>query len=60
MSEKEHKEIWLQPWCANCAATDFSGTGRTWCSDQVYEACEGCGREPVRYVLAALTTEPAP
>ena len=53
MSEREeHQEIWLQPYCADCERNDDSDTGRTWCQDQVYETCAGCGREPVRYVLA--------
>jgi hypothetical protein len=60
MSEREeHKEIWLQPWCANCESTDFSDTGRTWCHDDVYETCE-CGQEPVRYVFAPALTNTEP
>jgi hypothetical protein len=46
---EEHKEIWLQPWCDNCAMTE----DRTWCQDNVWEdGCDGCERKAVRYVLA--------
>lgn len=44
-------EIWLQPWCDECdrRAHDIE-SGRTWCQDPVYDACE-CGARPLRYVL---------
>jgi hypothetical protein len=47
----EHKEIWLQPWCAGCK--QHSGCeGRQWCQDDVWGKCDECGEKSVRYVLA--------
>lgn len=44
----EHKEIWLQPWCDECASW---ADGRQWCEDELDE-CEDCGKPPVKYVIA--------
>lgn len=44
-----HEVIWLEPWCDGC---NYGSDGRTWCKDNVYDPCEECGREPVKYVLA--------
>lgn len=45
----DHAEIFLAPTCAGCwnAKED-----RLWCQDNVWDACEECGREATRYVLA--------
>jgi len=48
----EHPVIWLQPWCDDCEKSHYRGEGRMWCEDSVFETCEECGREPVKYVLA--------
>ena len=54
----EHKEIWLQPWCNACETTGgrFGGDGRQWCQDNVWDKCDECEREAVRYVLAPIKT----
>lgn len=53
MSEyKEHKTIWLQPWCRDCERNDFSDHGRLWCQDEVWGECDDCGAKPIKYVLA--------
>jgi hypothetical protein len=53
MKYQEHKEIWLQPWCAKCDDRE----DRQWCQDNVWEdGCDGCERKPVRYILAPITT----
>lgn len=52
MAEQVHETIWLAPWCDGCARHCYSGEGRTWCQDDVYEPCEECGRVAVKYVLA--------
>ena len=45
---EEHKVIWLQPWCQNCAKHE----DRHWCQDNVWEdGCEECGVMPARYEL---------
>lgn len=45
---EDHKDIWLQPWCADCARHE----DRNWCEDNVWEeGCEECGAKPVRYIL---------
>ena len=49
MEWKEHKEIWLQPWCVDCSRT---GDDRMWCEDDVWGKCEECGRKPPRFILA--------
>ena len=41
--------IWLQPWCLGCKQW---ADDRTWCQDDVWTACDECGRPPVKYVLA--------
>jgi len=47
------KEIWLQPWCAECDRNSRQpDTGRLWCQDDVWTKCENCDRRSVRYVLA--------
>ena len=45
----EHKTIWLQPWCDKCSRC---GEDRNWCEDDVWVACEECGKPSVKYVLA--------
>lgn len=46
------KEIWLQPWCDECASEPH-GDGRLWCQDDAWGKCEdGCGAPAVKYVLA--------
>ena len=53
INEQRHSIIWLAPWCDGCNKYDYSiDGGRTWCKDNVYEPCEECGREPVKYVVA--------
>jgi hypothetical protein len=52
MSDPE--TIWLAPCCPECVRHVYSDTnGRTWCED-VYDPCEECGREPVKYVRTDL------
>jgi hypothetical protein len=52
MSEKEHKEIWLQPWCGECQLKSWeSDGGRQWCEDNPWDDCEECGAKPIKYVL---------
>lgn len=41
------REIWLSPHCQQCA--HFAET--TWCQDNIYDACEECGKKPIRYAL---------
>lgn len=48
---KEHKEIWLQPWCEECEQ-NCGFDGRQWCQDDVWGKCDECDREPAHYVLA--------
>ena len=48
----EHQTIWLAPWCAECERKECGDVGRTWCQDGVYDPCEDCGAQPVKYVLA--------
>jgi hypothetical protein len=56
MSEyTEHKEIWLQPWCDECDRTQFD---RMWCQNNVWDKCDDCGREPVKFVLAESGDDP--
>lgn len=50
---QEYETIYLQPWCDGC---NRSGEDRTWCRDNVWEDCEECGKKPVRYVLATVST----
>lgn len=49
--EEYHPVIWLQPWCDHCDSHCNGHMGRMWCQDNVFETCEECGREPVKYVL---------
>ena len=53
----KHKEIWLQPWCNECARSDKGWDGRQWCEDDVWTTCDDCERKSVRYILAP---EPEP
>lgn len=48
----DHKVIWLQPWCAECAKHHYADEGRMWCQDDVWGRCEECGAKPVRYIRA--------
>jgi hypothetical protein len=52
---EEPKVIWLEPWCDECATNDCSDYGRQWCEVNVWEPCEECGAESVKYVLASPT-----
>lgn len=52
---KDPLEIWLSPWCDGCDRDRgrLSDEGRLWCEDKsMFDACDECGRKPVRYVLA--------
>lgn len=53
----EHEVIWLQPWCDKCAA---SGEDRLWCQDNVWDQCDLCERNPVKYVLARKPRKQSP
>ena len=46
---REHKIIWLQPWCDECE--ENCDPGREWCQDK-QDPCDVCGREWVKYDLA--------
>ena len=46
----EPKTIWLQPWCGDCAR---GADGRQWCEDDIWEPCEECGAETLKYMLDA-------
>lgn len=50
--EQNHSVIWLQPWCDGCQKYQYRDEGRTWCESDIYEPCEECGRQAVKYVLA--------
>lgn len=52
MSAQCPTTIWLQPWCEGCEKHCYSGEGRMWCEDNVFDACEECGNEPVKYTIA--------
>src|SRR5208282_5758750 len=50
---QDPKTIWLQPWCDTCDLHVYEG--RQWCEDgSVFDKCEGegCGKMPVKYILA--------
>jgi len=47
--EQVHKTIWLQPWCDGCEKHASGSEGRLWCQDNVWDACEECGRKAVKY-----------
>ncbi len=53
--EQRHDVIWLQAWCDGCQE-HCGDDGRTWCSHDAWGPCEECGRKPVKYVLASLTS----
>jgi hypothetical protein len=53
-TDDDHEVIWLAPWCDACQAVCADDVGRTWCQDAVYDPCEECGREPVKFVRADL------
>lgn len=47
----DHERIWLEP---GCDGNSMAGEGRTWCQDNVYEACPECGARATEYVRADL------
>lgn len=47
----DHERIWLEP---GCDGNSMAGEGRTWCQDNVYEACPECGAGATEYVRADL------
>lgn len=55
LSEREvdPEVIWLSPTCKECAPLDE----RTWCVNPD-NVCDGCDRQPVRYVLSARESQP--
>jgi len=54
---KDHPTIYLQPWCIGCERAD-GYSGRLWCQDDVWGACDECDQKSVKYVIApaALST----
>jgi hypothetical protein len=43
---KEHEFIWLEPICDDCI-----NNPRFWWQDDVWDACDECGRKPAKYRL---------
>lgn len=48
----EHAEIWLEPRCTKSGAWCQRAEDRLWCEHDTLDACEDCGRAPVKYILA--------
>ena len=46
--------IWLQPWCLKCEERTC-GDGRVWCQNNVWEPCEECWNQPVKYRIVDLS-----
>ena len=51
----EHEVIWLAPWCDKCEREYQGDVGRTWCIDDIYDPCDLCERQSVKYVIASRT-----
>lgn len=60
MSEpKTYPFIWIEPHCNECSL-GRADEGPTWCRDNVYEPCEECGQQPIKYTLAPDQLRPEP